>query len=373
MVEDSTLDAMRQMGDPPADLAVSSVFAGSEVTRVNELMRSLVTNEYPDPGTLPPAIQTYLAETNALPDWANIALVTAGEQVFWRFGPEMLLILLCYSLPFCYLDRKGVNVLALTTRLLTNPTRRVIETAQMLVDVMSPGGLTDAQGRGRRTIQKVRLMHAAIRKLAAAAPAWNPEWDLPINQEDLVLTLISFSWVVLDGLEKLGIVLSTDDQEAYLHCWLVVGSLLGIEKAILPCDLPSAELLKQQVSRRQFAPSEPGQDLTRALLDMVANTLPGDVFRKVPLALTEHFLGQSWAGWLGVQPGILAEALSAPLQILGFQGDALTMQSGALRVLAQKVGRLLVQAIVYVERGGNRPSFSIPAELRQTWGVNWVS
>src|SRR3954454_6141105 len=90
-----------------------------------------------------------------------------------------------------------------------------------LVDIMQAGGLTEPGGRGRRAIQKVRLMHGAVRKLAASAPTWKAEYGLPINQEDLAGTLMSFSWVVMDGLDKLGISLSDSDREAYLHCWLV--------------------------------------------------------------------------------------------------------------------------------------------------------
>ena len=366
------LDSMRDVGDPVADDAITGLSTDSGIARVNELMRNLITNEYPDPTTLPDVVAKYLTATNQLPDWANTALLKQGEQIFWRFGPEMLMILLCYSLPFCYLDRKGVNVLLLTTRLLTNPTRRVIETAQMLVDVMSPGGLTDPQGRGRRTIQKVRLMHAAVRKLTMQSASWQSEWDLPINQEDLALTLLSFSWVV-DGLDKLEITLSADEKEAYLHTWVVVGSLLGIDRSLLPVNFAEAEALEQMLSRRQFASSQAGQDLTRALLDMVAYILPGDLFRRLPGALTKHFLGDPWSGWLGVTPDAFTEALCLPLETFGLALGDLTKHSGFLRKLAEKLGRLLVQAIVYVERGGNRPSFSIPSELRQTWGVNWLS
>jgi hypothetical protein len=35
----------------------------------------------------------------------------------------------------------------------------------------------------------------------------------------LLLTLMSFSWVVMDGLEKLGVTVSPTDQEAYLHSY----------------------------------------------------------------------------------------------------------------------------------------------------------
>src|SRR5436305_14119228 len=128
-----------------------------------------------------------------------------------------MLILHGYSLPFDYLGKKRVQVLAHTTRLMSNPNRRITQVAQFMVDVLQPGGLTTGQGRGRRSIQKVRLMHAAVRRLAQMSPEWNTAWDLPINQEDLAGTLMSFSWVVMDGLEKLGVSLSKTDREAYLH------------------------------------------------------------------------------------------------------------------------------------------------------------
>jgi hypothetical protein len=53
-------------------------------------------------------------------------------------------------------------------------------------------------------------------------------------------------------------------------------------------------------------------------------------------------------------------------------GDAVT-DSMAIRTLAEQVGKLLIEAIVLCERGGNRPGFQIPAELREQWGVNWTS
>jgi hypothetical protein len=44
-----------------------------------------------------------------------------------------------------------------------------------------------------------------------------------------------------------------------------------------------------------------------------------------------------------------------------------------MRQLAQHAGKLIVGSVVLVERAGNRPSFSIPTELKQQWGVNWFS
>ena len=98
--------------------------------------------------------------------------------------------------------RQGVQVLALTARLHTDPVRRIGETAQMTLHAMSAGGLAPG-GAGIRDAQKVRLMHAAVRHLALASDDWVPV-GTPVNQEDLAFTLLTFSIVALDSIRKLG-------------------------------------------------------------------------------------------------------------------------------------------------------------------------
>lgn len=370
---DALLEPMRNIGDPLADAVIDELFAKAEVNAVNELMKTLITNEFPEPASLPIPVQEYLKQTDQLPEWANRDVIERGERVFWRYGPKLVLIFHCYALPFDYLGRNGVQVLALTTRLLSNPSRRILEVSQFLVDIMQSGGLTSAGGRGRRTIQKVRLMHAAVRKLAAAAPAWKSEFGLPVNQEDLAGTLMSFSWVVMDGLDKLGVSLSESDREAYLHCWLVAGHLLGIRQDLLPQNFESAGALASAVAQRQFGPTPEGREMTHALVNMMANTLPGDVFRNVAPFLMRYFLGKERTAWLGIEEEHSLSFLSAPLRFLGVEASRLLEDSEALNRLAEHLGRVLLESLVFIERGGNRPSFAIPADLRQQWGVNWVS
>jgi hypothetical protein len=367
------LEQMRRLGDPVADRVVTELFRDGDVAAVNRLMQNMVANEYPSPESMPAIVRDYLAQTDVLPEWTDPQLIQTGEQLFWRYGTKLILVLYCYSLPFCYLGRNGVQVLALTNRLASNPTRRIIETAQLLVDVMQAGGLTSPQGRGRRSIQKVRLMHAAIRQLAPTAPQWKANFGLPVNQEDLAGTLMSFSWIALDGLDKLGVETTPAEGEAFLHCWLIVGHLLGIQAELLPRDVAAAKGLADAIAAHQFGPCPEGQALTKALVDMMASTLPGDVFSHAAPLLIRCFLGTTWAGWLGVEEPSWEVALVSPLRALGFETGALLEGSRALSLLADHVGQLIVESIVYVGRGGNRPSVSIPEDLREQWGVNWRS
>ena len=368
-----SLQPLRIIGDPLADTVIAELFADGGVQAMNTLMSGFVANEHPVPDNLPAPVRDYLQQSVELPAWADPALLHAGEDLFFRFGPSIILILTCYSLPFCYLGRNGVPVLAMTNRLSSNATRRIVETAQMVVDCMSAGGLTTPGGRGRLTIQKVRLMHAAIRRLAPAAPAWKPEYGLPINQEDLAGTLMSFSYITLDGLQKLEIALTDQDRLGYLHCWNVIGHLLGVHDALLPATVDRAKALADGIAADQFGPTPDGKNLTNALIDMLAHILPGNLFDKMPKVFLRFFLGSQWAAWLGVDEGVLAELAVQPIRYLGLEFGGKIEDSKTLGALAVEIGKLLVGAITLAGRGGDRPSFAIPTQLREVWGVNWTS
>jgi hypothetical protein len=367
------LQPLRNQGDPLADAVIAELMADGGVGAMNSLMQSFVANEHPEPASLPAPVKRYFEQASVLPAWADPARIAAGEDLFWRFGPRVVLTLVNYALPFCYLGRNGVPVLAMTNRLGSNPTRRIVETAQMVVDVMRRGGLTTDGGRGRLTIQKVRLMHAAIRRLAPMSPAWKTEFGLPVNQEDLVGTMLSFSWVTLDGLQKIGVELTDNDRDAYIHCWNVVGHLLGVHDDLLPASTAEARNLAMAIAAHQFGPTSEGKALTKSLTDMLAGLLPGNVFDPVPRLMTRYFLGKQWAEWLGVDEGFLAGLVAAPLRFGGITFSGAIEDSQTLSSIAEKVGHLLIDSLVFVARGGNRPSFAIPLELRQQWGLNWTS
>jgi len=232
---DEFLDPMRRLGDPLADQTTEALFQQHKITMANGLLKDALTNGSPLPDGVPEVLKDYFAQSARLPKWADPAVIERGERLFSRYGPQVIVVYHCYALPFCYASRRGVQVLHRTSRLAKNPQRRILETAQMIVDVMAPGGLTRPDCHGVRTAQKVRLMHSAVRRLILQHGDWNQaDLGLPINQEDMAGTLNAFAWITLDGLIRLGVDFTPDELEAYLHCWNVVGSLLGIREELLP-------------------------------------------------------------------------------------------------------------------------------------------
>ena len=248
---DALLDRMRELGDPVADIPVAAVLERDGVDAVRALMRSLVRVDQPVPEELPDEIKAYLLETLPLPEWADADRIKRGQQLFETWGIQIAICLFCASLPSSYAAANGVKALYLTARLDTDARRRVMETGQFLIDVLTVGGLGE-HGKGRRTIQRVRLMHAAVRHLIKArnelTPGmWHPDWGTPINQEDLAGTLLSFSYVVADPIRRLGVRVAAQDVDAYLHLWNVIGHLLGVRDELLVSDVADAAALVDSI------------------------------------------------------------------------------------------------------------------------------
>ncbi len=367
----SVLDPMRQVCDPLADNLIASLQASGNVQSVNALMRTLVEIDQVPPGQVSPAVLEFLDTSAVLPEWADAGKIKLGERLFWRYGPQMISTLLCYSLPFCYAGAKGVQVLSLTSRLYTNPIRRVIETAQMLVDAMSPGGISNG-GKGIRTAQKVRLMHAGVRYQIHQYAGWNPDFGQPINQEDMAGTLISFSWVLLDGFARMGLPVKEEEADAFLHCWNVIGHVLGVRGDMLTTGMADAEALARTIQQRQYASCPEGIQMTDALIKMLQGLIPGNLLDFIPLALTRFLLGDTYSDMLGVgriaNPGLLLLPLRAFDKFIGTSLESNDVHARLCEIFSRR----LIDALVRVARGGTRIPFSIPTELRQQWGVNWV-
>ena len=378
---DALLDRMRKLGDPVADGPVAAVLERGGVDAVSAIMRTLVRVDQPVPEELPDEIQDYLVETVPLPEWADLRRIKRGQQLFETWGVQIAVCLFCASLPSSYAAANGVKVLYLTARLDTDARRRVMETGQFLIDVLAVGGLDDERGKGRRTIQRVRLMHAAVRHLIKArneqTPGmWHPDWGTPINQEDLAGTLLAFSYVVADPLRRLGVRVPAKDVDAYLHLWNVIGHLLGVRDELLVRDVADAAALVDTIRRRQFKASPEGQELTGALLNLLDEQTPFHRFDDTIPPLIRHLIGDETADLLRVPKSDLADDLGWLARIANWffvhvlgriERDLPRYQ--LMSRMAPAFGRDLLDALFKLERGGERAPFDIPDHLARNWDL----
>jgi hypothetical protein len=365
---DELLDELREIGDPPADAVVREIFEDGKVESVNHLMKTLVHNDGVPSKRLPRAVRRYLDSTDDLPPWADPERIAIGERFFGEHGPGCVMALACASLPACYASRKGVQVLALTARLQSDPVRRIGETAQLTLDAMAPGGLTPG-GAGVRDAQKVRLMHAAVRHLIGAGDAWDPDWGVPVNQEDLGGTLLTFSIVVIDSLRKLGITVSDEESDAYVHAWNCVGHVLGVDARLLVDSVDEGRALWRRIIERQWAPCAEGQAMTQALIGAMEMFTPGSIFDGFPAYIVRHLGGDELGDLLGVRRHDWTRLLGGPLRLFAGDSDALIDHNPLLARIAEEFSRRLLEGFSWAVRGGERAPFDIPVELADRWGV----
>ena len=82
------------------------------------------------------------------------------------------------------------------------------------------------------TAQKLRLLHAGIRRLATKyRPAYQARFGVPVNHEDMLATIMAFSYLLVIGIERLGLPLSRTEAEDLYYLWRVFAVLMGIHPA----------------------------------------------------------------------------------------------------------------------------------------------
>ncbi len=370
------LQSKRQQTDQDADEAVLSILSDGvdREKAVQDVLNLLIENQDPIPQDLPPSVKTFFEKTKHLPDWADPGKLRIGAEVFADFGPEIVWILFCRSLPLCYACAHGAEVLVRTGRL-NHPewdkyrvlNRRIMETAQFMMCVLERDGF-EPGGQAIVAVQKIRLIHAAIRHFIG-----QHEWDSatlgePINQEDMAGTLMSFSIAIIEGLRLLHVPLTRAQEEAYLHLWKVVGHLIGLQADLLPEDVADASALEQAILDHQVAASPAGRDLTVAIIEYLRHLLVARFARRFPEVLIRYLVDHHIADILEVKRSAPHLPFHFFLGLARWQAER-EVHSRAFRWLVEKFNLHLLQGLIDEQNPVKGGHFKIPPSLSGSWGL----
>ena len=162
---DELLNKKRQRGDRLADDAVEELLKRGNVQAVNDLMRTLVSNDQPVPKDLPVEIQKYLAATPpVLPPGPTRPRSSAASNCSRGWDWRSPCVCSAHRCRRRTRRPRACRCSLKTARLRNDARRRVIETGQFLMNVLAVDSF-EPSGKAFRTIQHIRLMHAAVRKL----------------------------------------------------------------------------------------------------------------------------------------------------------------------------------------------------------------
>ncbi len=362
----SALRATRSVGDPSADRIVTDVLGGAADVSAGKMIAALTSSKDLLPRELPDRVREYFETTAALPDWADPNQIRRGQELFTRHGWMMAAGLFCSSLPQAYCAANGARVLTYTQGMTRHVRPRILETAQFLFDVCEEGNLEEG-GKGIHAAQRVRMVHALVRHLILSKGDWDAEGlGVPINQEDLAGTLMTFSVVLLDALETAGIGLTRDDEEAFLHLWKVTGHFVGVAPALLPVDVADARAMMQAIRDDQWAASAQGRILAAELIASMREYLPTKLLDDLPAVLIRFFAPPPAPKLLGIEATRSVDRLFDAGMRLGSVLGLAAREEGR-RNMIRRFSRELMVGLIDAQRTEKRPVFRIPSALVRGW------
>jgi hypothetical protein len=328
---DEYLDELRSCGDPLADEVVEDFERVAGVDDPRHLVQRLIAHQRELPAEDQVAsVRAYFMQPPDVPAWVDVELLRRGQRFFNMFGVHIASALFCASLPMSYSAADGAQVLTHTMALVSDTRRRLAQTGEMLLDVMgandAAGGLPFGPGApSYRAPHGVRLFHAAVRRMLRGDPAYDrATLGEPVNQEDLLGTLLAFTVVVVEALQRFGVDVEGGDRDAYAHLWLTAGALLGIRpenllsrrtEATEPLHWDEMVELRDIIVRRTAAPSVSGRTLMHALLDEEQGALPFPL-KGLPRACTRVLIGDHRSADLDLPPGGWTRVLLRPLPLV---------------------------------------------------------
>jgi hypothetical protein len=292
--------------DPLADDAVAAIEAmpTGEGWRVVEQAALRGIASVP---RAPEALRALFAQIERTPVWYDARAIDRAGDVLLRAGPLGGLVLGAGSLVYGYASPAGNKPLVLTGRLEQQAARRVNETARFVQAVCRARGMRPG-GDGWQIAIRVRLIHAQVRRMILKTDKWRPElWGAPINQHDMAGTLLLFSYVVVLGLQSLGMTVEAAEAERFIQLWRLVGHVLGVHPELIPASMYDATRLAELIGALQGPPDEDSRALTAALLASPhegartpAEVRDAERRTRFGQAMSRHFLGEELADQMGV-------------------------------------------------------------------------
>jgi len=249
--------------DPPADEVVAALAGMDRVSRERAIDTAL------DGGThlVPHPLRELVAAASVVPPWVDWERHRRAHDVFLRPGLLGGIVLGLRSLVYGYAAPAGNKPLVFSGRLKERSARRLAETGKFVTAVTALDGLRPG-ALGWKLVLRVRLMHAEVRRLLLASDRWSYEaYREPINQHDMLATILLFSNVFIDGVRLFGVHVTAAEADDYQHLFRWVGELIGVEPELLPATHAEATRLARFIRLTQGPPDDDSRELVSALIE----------------------------------------------------------------------------------------------------------
>ncbi len=277
---EAALDRWRTIGDPRADDVVSALAAEGPLKGIHDLLGVVRARAARDS-----RCRELLAEAEAVPAWADFAAMEKGQRMIASYAPFMAASLFSGSLVGGAMFHKAALVTAMTGMFSGNPTQRLTETTALVTRMAMRGSIAPG-GDAHEVMLRVRLLHAGLRRFLVESGRFRHPVEVPINQQDLAITLALFCYVNVRNLLQLGIRLDRSQIDSFVLLWRYAGYVLGIDAALVPETIEDQQAFYLSSCKHQVRPDKVNPQ-TKTLLDAVAKQA-----KLVPYPIAQTFLHQ---------------------------------------------------------------------------------
>jgi hypothetical protein len=257
------------IADPLADAVLDRLFELDDERASEMLHIAMDAVDEADLRDLPPYIREFFHEVSQPPDWVDHASFLPGIRMFHRNSRLVLGGMVGGTL----VEGFSTNIAKsffITGRLREQGVRRLKQNNRHMVEMFIPGGL-EREGDGWKLTIRLRLIHAAIRRLLSESEDWDHQaWGMPISAAHLGYAIAAFSARLLKHIEKLGAVFDDEERASFMQVWRYDGHLMGIPDKMLFRDEPHADRI---FGIGTLCEPEPGME-SIAMANALVNSAP---------------------------------------------------------------------------------------------------
>jgi len=377
--DNSFLDTLRHQGDPTADAAVARLIANHGAQAVGPIFKLLRGNDTPLPADAPQSLKDFMASASSLPLPGDSRLAD-GSAAFLKNALPSVVVLLASSLPRGYGAPCLCEILSISRDLERDPFGRLMGVVQLLVNISAPNAF-GPKGRAIVTARKLRLLHAGVRSMAARyRPHYQQQFGVPVNHEDMLATIMGFSYLLIDGLRRLELELAPQEAEDLYYVWRRFALLMGIhpdgrpdDDSYIPETLAEAAEFYQSYVRRNNTPADRNRNgvvLARDNLKMMEGLLPRPLrllgLGYAPRICMTELLTPEELARVGLRPMVGHRLIKVFLRAV----LKVSQRTGERTPLAAGLARVLLQGMIDADRRGE-VSFAIPLNRFQLRGSSF--
>ncbi len=220
------------VGDPLADAAMDDLSLLSKEESDHFIEAGIEGGSGDALRDAPESVREFFRKVEEVPSWVNFDEYQPGTRMFYRAGKIVLAAFTGGTLVEGFSTNISKSFL-ITGRLRAQGVRRLRQNNRHMIEIFLPDGL-QRYGDGWKLSVRLRLVHAKVRGLLAAAPDWDEAaWGVPISGAHMGYAIASFSSRTLYHLHRLGARFNKEESDSFMAVWRYSGYLMGVPEDIL--------------------------------------------------------------------------------------------------------------------------------------------